>query len=214
MHVTSSALLKQVEATCQQLEKEFSLIPIERKKLLFRLSEYFTHKFQQQETPQLIVICTHNSRRSHLGQIWLSVGANFYGLPKVATFSGGTEATAFNSRAVHALKKLGFDITSKKQKSPTNPIYEVNWLNEDLAYEAFSKKYDGAPNPSINFGAIMVCTSADVGCPIIAGADFRLALPFEDPKAFDDTPLESEKYTERARQIGREMLYVLSQVQA
>ena len=45
-------------------------------------------------------------------------------------------------------------------------------------------------------------------CPIVAGADFRIALPFEDPKAFDDTPLESEKYTERCRQIGREMLYV------
>ncbi len=214
MPITSSTLLKQVEATCQQLEKEFSLISAERKKLLVRLSEYFTHKFQQQETPQIIVICTHNSRRSHLGQIWLSVGADYYGLPKVATFSGGTEATAFNSRAVTALKKLGFDITSKEFKTPTNPIYEVNWRNNDLPYEAFSKKYDSPPNPSIDFGAIMVCTSADVGCPIISGADFRLALPFDDPKAFDETPLESEKYMERSRQIGREMLYVLSRVQA
>ncbi len=214
MQVTPSTLLKQVEDTCQQLEKEFSLISDERKKLLVRLSEYFTHKFQQQETPQLIVICTHNSRRSHLGQLWLSVSADYYGLPKVATFSGGTEATAFNSRAVHALTKLGFDITSKAYKTPTNPIYEVNWLNENTPYSAFSKKYDSPPNPSENFGAIMVCTSADVGCPVISGADFRLALPFEDPKAFDDTPLESKMYTERSRQIGREMLYVLSQVQA
>jgi len=213
MQVTPSTLLKQVEDTCQQLEKEFSLISAERKRILFRLSEYFTHKFQHQETPQLIVICTHNSRRSHLGQLWLSVGADYYGLPKIATFSGGTEATAFNHRAVLALKKQGFDITNKEFKTPTNPIYEVNWLNEDLPYEAFSKKYDSPPNPSINFGAIMVCTSADVGCPIISGADFRLALPFEDPKAFDDTPLESKMYLERSRQIGREMLYVLCQVQ-
>lgn len=213
MSVTPSTLLNKVEATCQELEKEFSLIATERKRLLFRLSEYIQSKYQNKETPKIIVICTHNSRRSHLGQLWLAVGADYYGLPKIETYSGGTEATAFNSRAVNALQKLGFDITNTAYKSPTNPIYEVNWLDNDQPYAAFSKKYDGSPNPSINFGAIMVCTSADVGCPIISGADFRLALPFEDPKAFDDTPLESEKYTERSLDIGREMLYVLSQVQ-
>ncbi|MEM1119715.1 MAG: hypothetical protein AAGJ18_04665 [Bacteroidota bacterium] len=212
MEVVPTTLLKEVEDTCQQLEKEFSLIPTQRKRVLYRLSEYITHKFQHRETPQLIVICTHNSRRSHFGQIWLAVGAAYYGLPKIATFSGGTEATAFNLRAVNALQKLGFDIRTKEHKSPSNPIYEVNWLNEAQPYEAFSKKYDNPPNPFTNFGAIMVCTSADEGCPIVSGADFRLTLPFEDPKAFDNTPLESRKYIERSRQIGREMLYVLSQV--
>lgn len=212
MDVKQTTLLKKVEDTCQQLEKEFSLIPSARKSMLNQLSEYVTHKFQHQETPQLIIICTHNSRRSHLGQIWLAVGADYYHLPPIATFSGGTEATAFNIRAVYAMKKLGFDINTKTQKTPTNPIYEVNWLNEEIPYSAFSKKYDQSPNPSDNFGAIMVCTSADNGCPIVAGADFRLALPFEDPKAFDETPLEGAKYLERSRQIGREMLYVLSQV--
>ena len=213
MSVTPSTLLKKVEATCQELEKEFSLIATARKRLLFRLSEYLQSKYQNKETPKIIVICTHNSRRSHLGQLWLSVGADYYGLPEIATFSGGTEATAFNSRAVNALKKLGFDITSEAYKTPTNPIYDITWQERGNPYMAFSKKYDSFPNPSSNFGAIMVCTSADVGCPIISGADFRLALPFDDPKAFDDTPLESAKYMERSLDIGREMLFVLSQVQ-
>jgi len=212
MKITQTNLIKKVEDTCQTLEKEFSLISAERKRTLYQLSEYISHKFQNQETPQLIVICTHNSRRSHLGQIWLSVSADYYNLPKLATFSGGTEATAFNIRAVNAMKKLGFEIESKEQKSPSNPIYEVNWLDEDTPYAAFSKKYDHPPNPFQNFGAIMVCTSADRGCPVISGADFRLALPFDDPKAFDETPLEATKYLERGRQIGREMLYALSQV--
>jgi len=110
------------------------------------------------------------------------------------------------------LKKLGFTISSETYKTPTNPIYNIKWQETGSPYQAFSKKYDSAPNPTADFGAIMVCTSADVGCPIIAGADFRLALPFDDPKAFDDTPLESAKYTERSLDIGREMLYVLSQV--
>ena len=58
----------------------------------------------------------------------------------------------------------------------------------------------------------MVCNSADQGCPIVSGCDFRLSLPYEDPKAYDDTDLESIKYAERCRQIGREMLFVLSEI--
>ncbi len=214
MSTLNSTLLEKIERVCIELEKEFSLIPTARKQQLHRLSEYLTDKFQEQATPRLIVICTHNSRRSHLGQIWLTVGADYYGLPTIETFSGGTEATAFNSRAVAALQRMGFEVDTYKNISPTNPIYEVSWLAEKASYPAFSKKYDAAANPTQDFGAIMVCTSADVGCPVIAGADFRIALAFEDPKAFDGTPLESEKYTERCWQIGREMLYVLSQVKS
>lgn len=212
MNTLNSILLGRIAAVCATLEKEFSLIPSERKRQLYRLSEYFTHKFQHQQTPKIIVICTHNSRRSHLGQIWLSVAAAYYGLPQIETFSGGTEATAFNIRAVKALQKIGFEIDTTENISPTNPIYEVNWLAEAVPYKAFSKKYDAAANPTNDFAALMVCTSADQGCPVVLGADFRIALPFDDPKAFDDTPLEAAKYTERAYQIGREMLYVLSQV--
>lgn len=58
----------------------------------------------------------------------------------------------------------------------------------------------------------MVCSSADKGCPIVFGCDFRLSLPYDDPKDFDDTDLEEEKYDERVRQIGREFLFSLSQV--
>ena len=34
--------------------------------------------------------------------------------------------------------------------------------------------------------------------------------PYDDPKAFDDTPAEAEKYDERSQQIAREMLYIFS----
>jgi len=46
-----------------------------------------------------------------MGQLWISVAAAYYGLPKVDTFSGGTAITAFNPRAVKALQDLGFEIT-------------------------------------------------------------------------------------------------------
>lgn len=196
---------------CQQLEANFSSIDEKRKVLLESLSDYFYLKYQQQITPQAIVICTHNSRRSHLGQLWLAVGATYFNLPNIQTYSGGTEATAFNPRAVAALERVGFNIKNTTPKAD-NPIYHITWQTTQTPYQAFSKKYEDAPNPKSNFAAIMVCTDADEGCPFVAGTDFRLALPFDDPKAFDGTALESQKYDERCQQIGCEMFYVLKKV--
>ena len=198
-------------AICEQFEAEFELIPAERKQQLNELRDYVASKVASGETPKLIVICTHNSRRSHLGQLWLAVGADYYGLLAMETFSGGTEATAFNIRAVNALQQIGFQIATQDETA-TNPIYEIVWKEGMEPYHAFSKKYDDAPNPQAEFAAIMVCTSADEGCPIVAGSDFRLSLPYEDPKNFDDTELEAAKYDERARQIGREILFAFSQI--
>jgi len=209
--MTKTILKKEIQEFCELLELQFSLIPEERKTHLKKLSTYITATIAKGETPQLIVICTHNSRRSHMGQLWLAVGADYYGLPSINTFSGGTEATAFNPRAVQAFQRIGFDIRSQ-DVSVANPIYAIQWAIAQPKYIAFSKKYDVSPNPREKFGAIMVCTSADEGCPIIAGCDFRFSLPFDDPKAFDDTNLESTKYDERCRQIGREILYALSEV--
>ena len=48
----------------------------------------------------------------------------------------------------------------------------------------------------------------------VEGADFRMALPFEDPKKFDNTPVERDQYDERCRQIARECFYIMSQVRA
>ncbi|MBI1226927.1 MAG: hypothetical protein GC192_16975 [Bacteroidetes bacterium] len=159
----------------------------------------------------MVVICTHNSRRSHIGQIWLAVGAEYYQLPEIQTFSGGTEATAFNIRAVRAFQRVGFDISTDKEETE-NPIYQISWKVGMKPYQAFSKKYEDEPNPKEKFAAVMVCSEADEGCPFVFGCDFRLSLPFDDPKEFDETELETAKYDERVRQIGREMLFVTSQV--
>lgn len=201
-----------IKKYCEARILEFDKIAVSRKKKLNILVQYLIDKYKKGITPKVIVICTHNSRRSHLGQIWLAVGANYFGLPTIETYSGGTEATAFNPRAVQALKQVGFDINTKKE-TIENPKYAIKWSNEMLPYLAFSTRYDEAPNPTKDFAAIMVCTDADENCPLVAGMDLRLALPFEDPKAFDDTALESEKYNERCEQIAREFLYVLNEVE-
>jgi arsenate reductase len=200
-----------IKTYCEKRIKEFDKISNARKAQLTVLSEYLTKKYSKNSTPKVIVICTHNSRRSHLGQMWLAVGADFFGLPTLETYSGGTEATAFNPRAVAALKRLGFDIHTKNE-TVVNPNYEIKWTASQSPYLAFSTRYDDALNPQNDFAAIMVCTDADEKCPLVLGIDLRLALPFEDPKAFDDTDLESQKYDERCVQIAREFLFVLSEV--
>lgn len=195
-----------------ELSRDFSEIPPERKAKSERLAAYLSQKFAAGKTPALTVICTHNSRRSHLGQILAAFAADTYGLPKIRTFSGGTEATAFNPRAVKALRTLGFEITSANEND-TNPFYEVSWRADLQPLTAFSKKYDSAPNPTENFAAIMVCTEADAGCPFVPGCDFRLSLPYLDPKAADDTKEEAFTYLAKVTEIGRGMFYVMSRVE-
>ncbi len=203
-------IFSELQQNIEKLTQNFDSIPADRKVQLETLSAYVEQKYKAQKTPKLIVICTHNSRRSHLGQLWLAAAADYYQLPTLESFSGGTEATAFNPNAVAAVKRIGFDISTLV--AAENPIYKILWKEEQEPYHAFSKRFEEPPNPTQEFAAIMVCTEADEGCPFVPGTDFRIPLPFEDPKAFDGTPQEAAKYDERCEQIGTEMLYVMSKV--
>jgi arsenate reductase len=129
----------------------------------------------------------------------------------VETFSGGTEATAFNPRAVAALRRAGFSI---QQGFGGNPIYKVGPMLGDYAWECFSKKFDDQANPQSNFMAIMTCSEADKACPLVPGADFRAGLTYLDPKLSDGTAAEAQTYDERCMQIGAEMYYLFSKVSA
>jgi len=197
-----------IQKNCAALAAEFDQIPIQRKEQLKQLSAYLTKKILAGETPKVIVICTHNSRRSHLGQLWLEVGRDYYELPRLESYSGGTAATALHPNIVGALESLGFGIQSSSKGN--NPTYELAWGKEHLT-AVFSKKYDATSNPRSNFAAVMVCESADQNCPLVLGMDFRLALPYNDPKVYDGTAEVSRKYLEKAKEIGREMLYVTHQ---
>ena len=211
MTANKSTLYEKIDAYCKELELEVDLIPKERKAKLLSLSHYISQKIEDKQTLKLVVICTHNSRRSHMGQIWLAVAADILQLKDFQTFSGGTEATAFNIRAVKAMQRIGFEITVTEEQTE-NPVYQVSWKEGMQPYPAFSKKYSDKPNPREDFAAIMVCSEADTACPFVSGCDYRLSLPYDDPKEFDGTELEEKKYGERVRQIGREMLFTLNQI--
>ncbi|GAA4437708.1 protein-tyrosine-phosphatase [Pontibacter saemangeumensis] len=191
--------------TVQALEQEFGLVPPERKQRLQQLTAYIQQKQAQGQPVRLNFICTHNSRRSHMAQLWALAAATRYGIADVTCFSGGTEATAFNPKAVKAMQLVGFRI--ERSGDGDNPIYQASHAPEQPAVQVWSKAVTDAANPATAFAAIMTCSDADRNCPFVPGTELRLALPYEDPKAFDGTPQEAEKYTERARQIGRELLY-------
>jgi len=188
----------------------FDEIPAERKEMLSKIGQYVASKTKARQKAELIYICTHNSRRSHFGQIWAKVAATYYGFDNVETYSGGTEATAFNPNAIRATKKVGFEISDNGET--VNPKYRVVYDVDTEGILCYSKKYDDVANPAFGFCAVMTCGSADSNCPVVLGSEVRVATTYNDPKAFDGTLEQDEKYSERCFQIATETLYAFSLV--
>jgi arsenate reductase len=188
----------------------FESISTERKIILQSLVDYIQSKEANQQEIRLNLICTHNSRRSHLSQVWAQTAAAYYDIKNVSCYSGGTEATAMFPMVSKTLTKQGFEI--KTIAAGSNPVYIIKYTANEHPVIGFSKTYDDSFNPQEEFAAIMTCSQADGGCPFIAGAEKRIPITFEDPKAFDNTPQQAAKYEERSLQIAAEMFYVFSQI--
>ena len=208
MTTIASNLFSEIQNTIKDLKIEE--ITIERKTILQPLVEFIQTKVNEQKEIRLNLICTHNSRRSHLSQVWAQTAAFYYNIPNVNCYSGGTEATALFPKVAETLKKMGFGI--KKLSQGDNPVYAIKFASNENPVIGFSKTYDDDFNPENGFAAIMTCSQADGGCPFIAGAEVRIPITFEDPKAFDNSPQQDEKYSERSLQIATEMFYVFSQI--
>lgn len=194
-----------------KLESKFDEISYHRKSDLSKVADFIRDKQLKSEPAKLTFICTHNSRRSHLSQIWAQVAAQYFDLTGIETFSGGTEATAFNPRAVEALKRCGLKITCDDPRA-TNPRYLVYTADGVAPQVCFSKVFNSPPNPTQGYCAVMTCSQADESCPLVMGCALRMPIRYEDPKVADDTEFEAQRYDERSAQIGCEMLYLMSLV--
>ncbi len=201
-------LFSEIAAVLHNLKTD--TIAIERKELLKPLIDYIQIKVAQQKDIRLNFICTHNSRRSHLAQVWAQVAAAYCSIQNVYCYSGGTEATALFPQVAKTLINQGFKI--KPISIGNNPVYTVKFAENNPPIIAFSKTYFDDFNPVGEFAAIMTCTNADGDCPFISGSEKRISIPFNDPKEFDNTPYQEVKYIERSLQIATEMLYVFSQI--
>jgi arsenate reductase len=185
-------------------------ISLERRETIASLVDFVQSRVEKNEAIRLNFICTHNSRRSHLSQIWAQVMAHYFNVPNVVCFSGGTEATALYPQVAETLKDVGFEVFELAQGN--NPIYAIKYEENEIPVLGFSKKWDDLFNPTSQFAAVMTCSQADEACPIIHGSDKKISFTFDDPKAFDDSPLKKEKYEERSRQIATELCFAFSQI--
>lgn len=185
-------------------------ISSERKQILQSFINYLNGKIIANEPIRLNFICTHNSRRSHLSQIWAQTMATYFKIQNVSTYSGGTEATAMYPKIKETLINQGFKVV--KLSESNNPIYSIKHSQNEPAIIAFSKQYNDVFNPASEFAAIMTCSSADKGCPMVFGCDKRIAITYEDPKQSDDTPQQNETYKNRSLEIAKEMKHVFSRL--
>lgn len=212
MSGSAQNLLPALQEYCKGIEAEFNQISDERKENLQKITAYVKAKADAGQTIRLTFICTHNSRRSQLGQVWAKTAGMYYGIApdKLETFSGGTEATACNERTVAALQRAGFQVSKAGEISPTNPIYALTFAEGQAPLRLFSKVYDDAANPQKDYAAVLVCSQADEACPMVRGASERIYHGYEDPKKSDGSPEESATYDATCRLIAREIFYVFA----
>lgn len=202
------AMHPEVEAYLDARAAERDAIAPERLDELGRLAEIVRGLTAGGAAASVVFVCTHNSRRSQLAQVWALAAAWRFGVALDA-YSGGTEATAFHPSAVAALERAGVRITIEQPGE--NPVYAVG-LGEGPVLRCFSTVHNEPPNPRSEHVAVMVCASADAACPAVPGASARLALRYDDPKVADGTPDEVRVYDERCAQICREMLETFRRV--
>jgi len=201
---------KALKNTVEEILK-INTVSNQRKTILQPLVAYIQDKVNNNQIINLNFICTHNSRRSHLAQIWSQFASAYYNIPNINCYSGGTEETALFPKVIETLSNQGFQIF--KITDSNNPIYAIKYDENSSPIIGFSKKYNDAFNPISNFAAILTCSQADEGCPFISGAEKRIPITYEDPKISDDTTNQTEVYQQRSIEIATEMMYVFSQIQ-
>ncbi|MCT8340784.1 protein-tyrosine-phosphatase [Flavobacteriaceae bacterium TK19130] len=189
---------------------EISTISDERIELLDPIAAKWSDILSNEGRLNIIFICTHNSRRSHLAQLWAQAISIYFGIEGIQTYSGGTEATRVYPTVLEILEVQGFEMLRLSQED--NPVYALKYGDTEVPSIAFSKEYGHDFNPSHGFSAIMTCTEADGGCPFVAGASSRFSLPYEDPKTSDGSSEELETYTERSLQIATELKYIFQKI--
>jgi arsenate reductase (thioredoxin) len=181
-------------------------IHVERLFLLNPLKAFVQNELETKGHVSLVFICTHNSRRSHLSQVWAQLMANHFKRHGFASYSAGTEATAVFSQTIETL--MGHGCASSKLSDGNNPIWALRFDEQAPPLICFSKALDHPFNPVGNFGAIMTCDSADVACPVVPGAIARFPIRYNDPKSSDGTEGMVQTYHERSLEIAREMKYI------
>lgn len=196
-----------------QLLEDADRIPAERLKILHSLSSHIRKRLQGRDPVRINFICTHNSRRSQIAQVWAHTAAAAFQVPRIETGSGGTETTAFHPFALRAMRTLGFRTTeTDAPENAGNPRYTLTIGTGTPSLVCWSKRLEDTFPSDARFLAVMTCSDADRTCPVVPGAMARIPLTFADPKRSDGSGREQQEYLKTAVNIGRELLQVFRNV--
>ncbi|MBT8316173.1 MAG: hypothetical protein HKP59_00950 [Lutibacter sp.] len=179
-----------------------------RMNLLDKIALKIVDELKNNTPINLNYICTHNSRRSQLAQVWSFYATHYFKIQHIHSFSGGTAVTSFHRNTVKTLQEVGFKF-QLLEFSHQNPEYLISYKNSINTIIGFSKLYSDTHNKK-PFIAITTCSNADENCPFIPDAIQRFHLPFNDPKDFDNTLYKTEKYLETNKQIAGEIHYIFN----
>jgi arsenate reductase len=186
------------------------VIDKERTDLLTKIAQFISDELKASKNVNLNFICTHNSRRSQLCQVWASYATDYFNLKNIDSFSGGTAVTAFYRNTVKTLQQVGFNFEIL-EFSHQNPVYKISYKNCNKPIVGFSKLYDDSYNKK-PFVAITTCSNADENCPFILDAVERFHLPFTDPKISDGTELQEAHYLKTNKQIAGEIYFIFEMI--
>ena len=134
---------------------------------------------------RILVLCTHNSARSQMGEGLLRKLAQDVGLA-AEIWSAGTEKTAVKPPAIQVMQEIGIDL-------------KTHW----------SKTIDEIPNSDAIDAVITVCDSANDACPLFPGKTRRYHVSLPDPSGHD-----LERWRQSRDQIGRVMTVFVSELAA
>jgi len=179
-----------------------------RKELLLKIANKIAVNYNNNDI-NINFICTHNSRRSQLGQVWSFFAADYFKLP-INAFSGGTEVTAFHRNTVKTLTEVGFKF-DVDEFSHTNPIYRISFSDDNPSLLGFSKLYNNIENKTPYF-VLTTCNNADENCPFIPEAIDRFHVPYIDPKHSDDSAIQDETYLKTSGIIAAQMYYLFNEI--
>lgn len=175
-------------------------ISTERKAILQPLTEFIQSKVSNQQDIRINFICTHNSRRSHLSQVWAQTLAYHFNIKNVFCYSGGTESTALFPIVAETLQNSGFQIKTISKNE--NSIYSIKYAYNQHPIIGFSKRLNDDFNPKSEFAAIMTCDSANeaVSYPKFRCIDkYKLTLKFGSNEEVEIHRKSNHRDTETAR---------------
>ncbi|WP_196893237.1 low molecular weight phosphatase family protein [Aureivirga marina] len=182
----------------------------DRKETLNDIAKAVLDEYLRNERVNLNFICSHNSRRSQFAQIWGNYAINFFSIPNMECFSGGTVVTALHRNTVKTLKEVGFRF-DVKTFNHQNPEYLISYQDCKKPILAYSKLIEDQNNKS-PYIAITTCNSIEKNCPLFTDCLAYFQLPYTDPKNYDYTALKNEKYNELNMNIASEMAFLFGYI--